>query len=69
MTGSRPEPNDEDGPLFREAYRHADASGIIGAALVLFAVARHWAFGRQWAVIIGVILLQCVLMVVFWKNH
>jgi uncharacterized membrane protein len=37
--------------------------------LVLVAVARHWAFGRQWAAILGVLLLQCVLMFAFWKGH
>jgi hypothetical protein len=132
VSGPRPEPTDEDGPLFRAAYRRADAvdraqapaerrkawagflpsalvalaegflresliigavlfsvivlvigvtsgdpvwalaciaAGVVGTVLVLFAVARHWAFGRQWAVILGVLLLQCVLMVVFWTSH
>ena len=132
MSGPRREPTDEDGPLFRQAYRRADAvdraqepadrrrawarfvphalaalaegflresliigavlfsviagviaatsgdpvwvvvgvtSGVAGTVLVFSAVARHWAFGRQWAVILGVIVLQCVLMVAFWKSH
>jgi hypothetical protein len=127
-----PEPTDEDGPLFREAYRRADAvdrsaedgakrkgwlafvgaalvalaegflreimitgvvlfsviaavigatsgdpawavgcvvAGIFGVVLVLLAVARHWSFGRQWAVILGILLLQSGLMVIFWKTH
>ncbi len=45
------------------------AAGIFGTVLVLLAVARHWAFGRQWAAILGVLLLQCVLMFAFWKGH
>lgn len=45
------------------------AAGIFGSVLVLFAVARHWAFGRQWAAIFGVLLLQCVLMFAFWTGH
>jgi hypothetical protein len=132
VSGPRSEPTDEDGPLFRAAYRRADAvdraqepaqrrkawagflpsalvalaegflresliigavlfsvivlvigvtsgdlvwalvclaAGVGGAVLMLFAVARHWAFGRQWAVILGVLLLQCVLMVAFWTSH
>lgn len=42
------------------------AAGVGGAVLVLTAVARHWSFGRQWAAILGVLVLQCVLMVAFW---
>lgn len=41
-------------------------AGVGGAFLVLRAVARHWPFGRQWAAILGVLVLQCVLMVAFW---
>jgi hypothetical protein len=131
MSGPRQEPTDEDGPLFREAHRRADAvdraepgerrkawagflpsalvalaegflrealiigavlfsvivgvigatsgdpawavgcvvSGVLGAGLVLVAVARHWSFGRQWAVILGVFVLQSAVMVVFWQTH
>jgi len=132
MPGPQSEPTDEDGPLFRAAYRRADAvdraeapverrkawagflpsaltaisegflreemiigtvlfsvivlvigatagnpvwavaciaAGVFGAALVLFAVARHWSFGKQWAAILGVLLLQSVLMVAFWQSH
>lgn len=42
------------------------AAGVGGSVLVLRAVARHWSFGRQWAAIVGVLVLQCVLMVAFW---
>lgn len=45
------------------------ATGIFGTVLVLFALGRRWAFGKQWAVILGVPLLQCVLMFAFWKSH
>lgn len=45
------------------------ASGVVGAGVVWVAVARHWAFGRQWAAILGILLLQCVLMFAFWKSH
>ncbi|MGQ0773512.1 MAG: hypothetical protein ACT4NY_03690 [Pseudonocardiales bacterium] len=132
MPGPQSEPTDEDGPLFRAAYRRADAvdraeapaerrkawagflpsalvalaegflretliigavlfsiialvigatsgdpvwavaciaAGVFGTVLVLVAVARHWAFGKQWAAILGVLLLQCVLMIAFWQSH
>lgn len=42
-------------------------SGVAGTVLVGLARWRHWSFGRQWAVIIGVLVLQAALMVVFWK--
>lgn len=45
------------------------AAGVVGIVAVLVAVARHWAFGRQWAVILGVLAVQCVLMVVFWTSR
>lgn len=44
-------------------------SGVVGTVLVLYAVARHWSFGRQWAVIGGVLVVQGVLMVAFWATH
>jgi hypothetical protein len=44
-------------------------SGVVGVVLVLVAVARHWSFGRQWAVILGVLALQIVLMVIFWQTR
>ena len=44
-------------------------AGVGGTVLVLRAVARHWAFGRQWAAILGVLVLQCVLMVAFWTGR
>lgn len=39
-------------------------AGVGGLGLLLVAVARRWSFGRQWAVILGVITFQVVLMVV-----
>ncbi|HWM05818.1 MAG TPA: hypothetical protein VNP92_26045 [Actinophytocola sp.] len=44
-------------------------AGVVGAVLVLVAVARHWSFGRQWAVIGGVLALQVAVMVAFWAGH
>ncbi|WP_067479640.1 hypothetical protein [Nocardia amamiensis] len=127
MTG-----DDEDGPLFRQAFRHADAfdnmpesdrskgaiarllgwavaafaegflryellvgaiffsiivtvigattdnpawmsgyiaAGLIGIISVVVALRRRWSFGRQWAVIVGVLAADCVLMTVFWTIH
>ena len=124
------EPTDEDGPLFRAAYRRADdvdkattpaerrgawarlipsalvafgegflrdamikgavlfsvivvimgassgqlgwviggvTAGVIGTVLVFVAIAR-WSFGRQWAVLLGVVLLQIVLMTAYWQT-
>jgi hypothetical protein len=45
------------------------ASGVAGTVLVLLAWRRRWSFGRQWAVILGVLLLQVAVMVVFWKSR
>ncbi len=44
-------------------------AGVAGTVLVLVAVARHWSFGRQWAVILGVFVVQIALMVGFWMTH
>ncbi|MGH3763114.1 hypothetical protein [Actinophytocola sp.] len=126
------EPTHEDGPLFRSAYRRADAvdgaetsgarrrawvrfipsalaalvegylretmitgavlfsvvaavlgatsgvvawavgcvtAGVGGAALVLVAVARRWSFGRQWATVLGVLVLQLALMITRWTTR
>ncbi|MGQ0837433.1 hypothetical protein [Actinokineospora sp.] len=132
MGGRGSEPTEEDGPLFKAAYRRADSvdraetpgerrkamagmvpralaalaegflrdalstgaivfsiivavlaatsgdpawavagivSGVAGAGLMGYALLRHWSFGRQWAVIGGVIAVQAVFMVLFWKTH
>lgn len=45
------------------------ASGVVGVVAMLVAVARHWSFGRQWAVILGVFVLQTAVMVAFWQTH
>lgn len=45
------------------------ASGVAGTVLVLVALWRRWPFGRQWAVILGIMVLQIAVMVVFWKSH
>lgn len=44
-------------------------SGIAGIVLVFWALARHWSFGRQWAVLLGVTAVQIVLIVVLWRTH
>jgi hypothetical protein len=44
-------------------------AGVLGTGLVLVAVARHWSFGRQWAVVLGVLLLQAAVMVAFWTTR
>lgn len=43
--------------------------GVAGIGLVFWALARHWAFGRQWAVLLGVATVQIVVIVVFWRTH
>ncbi|HEX6685986.1 MAG TPA: hypothetical protein VF062_24630 [Candidatus Limnocylindrales bacterium] len=45
------------------------ASGVVGAVLVFWAIFRKWSFGRQWLVLLGVMLVQIVLIVVFWRTH
>lgn len=42
-------------------------AGVGGAILVFVAVAR-WSFGRQWAVLVGVVVLQCLLMTAYWQT-
>ncbi|HEV8557749.1 MAG TPA: hypothetical protein VGR06_15300 [Actinophytocola sp.] len=42
-------------------------SGVAGMVLVGLAWRRRWSFGRQWAVIAGVLMLQIAAMVTFWK--
>jgi hypothetical protein len=42
-------------------------SGVAGMVLVGLAWRRRWSFGRQWAVIAGVLGLQITVMVTFWK--
>lgn len=44
--------------------------GIGVAGLVLVPVAlRRWSFGLQWGVYLGVVLVQCVLMVALWQSQ
>jgi hypothetical protein len=45
------------------------AAGVGGVALLIVARLRHWRFGVQWAVILGVVALQAVLMTIFWQSH
>lgn len=45
------------------------AAGVIGTVLVLLAWRRRWSFGRQWAVILSVLLLQIAVIVAFWQTR
>jgi hypothetical protein len=38
-------------------------AGVLGIMLVLTALIRRWSAGRQWAVIVAMLVLQCSLMV------
>ncbi len=42
-------------------------SGVAGAVLVFVAVRRRWSFGAQWAVFLGVLLVQAILIVAIWQ--
>jgi hypothetical protein len=44
-------------------------SGVAGMVLVFWSIAKHWAFGRQWTVLLGVLAVQIVLMVSLWRTH
>jgi hypothetical protein len=43
-------------------------SGLAGMVLVFWSIARHWAFGRQWLVLLGVLVAQLVLMIALWLS-
>lgn len=43
--------------------------GLGGAVLVFWAVYRKWPFGRQWSVLLGVMLVQILLIVALWQTH
>jgi hypothetical protein len=42
-------------------------SGVAGAVVVFVAVRRRWRFGAQWAVFLGVLVVQAVLIVALWQ--
>lgn len=44
-------------------------SGVVGIVLVLWAIYRKWSFGKQWLVLLGVMLVQIVLIVALWRTH
>ncbi|GAA3754407.1 hypothetical protein GCM10022225_43990 [Plantactinospora mayteni] len=44
-------------------------SGVAGVVLVFWSIARRWSFGRQWLVLLGVVAVQIVLVVTFWRTH
>jgi hypothetical protein len=43
--------------------------GVAGIVLVFWSIAKRWAFRRQWAVLLGVVLVQIVLIVALWRTH
>lgn len=55
-----------DNPVWMSGYI---AAGFIGIVLVAVALKRRWSFGRQWAVIVGVLVADWILMTVFWTIH
>lgn len=42
-------------------------AGVAGIVLVFWALARRWTFGRQWVVLLGVLLVQILLIVLQWR--
>ncbi len=44
-------------------------SGVAGIGLVFWSIARHWAFGRQWLVLLGVLAVQIAGMIALWRTH
>jgi hypothetical protein len=44
-------------------------SGVAGVVLVFWAIAKRWAFRRQWAVLLGVLLVQIVLIVLQQRTN
>lgn len=44
-------------------------SGVAGVVLVFWSIARKWTFGRQWAVLLSVVLVQAVLIVALWRTR
>jgi len=43
--------------------------GVVGIVLVFVALARQWSFGRQWAVLLGVLGTQGALLVAVWLGQ
>jgi len=44
-------------------------AGAAGVALVFWSIWKRWPFGRQWAVLLGVLVVQIGLIVTFWRLH
>lgn len=44
-------------------------AGAVGVVLVFWAIWKRWSFGRQWAVLLGVLIVQIGLIVAFWRLH
>jgi hypothetical protein len=43
------------------------ASGVAGFVLVCWATARQWPFGRQWGVLLSVLMVQVGLLMALWR--
>ena len=41
--------------------------GVAGAGLVFVAVRQRWRFSAQWAVFLGVLVIQAILIVALWQ--
>lgn len=44
-------------------------AGAAGVTLVFWSIFRRWSFGRQWAVLLSVTIVQIGLVVAFWRLH
>lgn len=40
--------------------------GVIGTVLPFLALARRWPLRAQWAVLVGIVVVQVVMMTLFW---
>lgn len=45
------------------------AAGVLGVGLALFSQYRKWSVGRQWAVLVAIVVVQAGFMIFFWKIH
>jgi uncharacterized membrane protein HdeD (DUF308 family) len=45
------------------------AGGIAGVVVVFTALRRRWAFGRQWIVLLGVVVVQAGVLALLSQAH
>lgn len=45
------------------------AAGVAGIVLVFWSIARRWALAWQWAVLLGVVVVQIVLIIALWRTR